>query len=352
MCIAKGKIVFICLFFLIGFNYSYSRSHEVVFCGERIPVQNDFVAKKLMDVIRKQVPVVNLPKLRRDALKWFPTFEQYLSRHGLPMDLKYIPVVESGFTNATSHAGAAGFWQLMPATAREKGLIVTDAVDERNDIRKSTEAACKLLKEYYEQIGIWALTCAGYNFGVGNITKARKKHGSDYFSMPLNPETAIYVYKIIAVKELFEYPELYMKDFGYNVFSSQARPVAGNNGKGSDDDDDFKSMKILGKAAKEPKTRLVYYSAHIEGAKKFQDGDLIKIVFDEDIYTSSGPSKKGYSYKATGWVIDDRVFVDLGVGHELTLLAMDRLKGIPLDELKKSKRTDIVLKQEEIISEN
>src|SRR6218665_682560 len=231
-----------------------ARNHEVVFCGERIPVDNNFVASKLMNVIRKQVPVVNLPKLRQQANAWFPTFERYLSRHGLPLDLKYIPVVESGFTNATSHAGAAGYWQLMPETARGLGLTVNDAIDERLDISKATEAACKLLKSYYSSIGVWALTLAGYNFGIGNISKAMKKQGSNYFSRQLNPETAIYVYKIIAVKELFEYPELYIKDFGYNVFNSQAKPVVRNTTKG-DDDDDFKSMKILGKVAQEPKTR-------------------------------------------------------------------------------------------------
>lgn len=330
---------------------STAKNHEVIFCGERIPVHNDFVANKLMNVIRKQVPVVNLPKLRKQAQTWFPTFERYLSKHGLPMDLKYIPVVESGFTNATSHAGAAGYWQLMPGTARGLGLVVNDMVDERMDIVKSTEAACKHLKSYYSQIGVWALTLAGYNFGIGNISKAIKKQGTNYFSMQLNAETAMYVYKIIAVKELFEYPEIYMKDFGYNVFNANAKVVT--KSRGDDSDEDFKSMsvKVMSKNAKAPKTKFTYYAAHIEDAKKFKDGDLIKIVFDEDIYTSSGPSRKGYSFKATGWVIDDRVFVDLGLGHELTLLAMDNQKGIPVDLIKQNKKTEVVLKQEEEVEE-
>ncbi len=185
-----------------------SRTHEILLCGERIPVQNDFVATRLMDAIRKQVPVVNLPRLRARANEWFPVFEKYLFKHGLPLDLKYIPIVESGFSNATSPAGAAGFWQLMPATARDLGLTVNETVDERMDIIKSTDAACRLLKSYYNSIGVWALTLAGYNFGIGNISKAMKKQGGNYFTMQLNPETALYVYKIIAVKELFEYPEL------------------------------------------------------------------------------------------------------------------------------------------------
>lgn len=339
-----------CLLLLIP--PAQGRRHEVVFCGERIPVDNNFVADKLMNVIRKQVPVVNLPKLRQQANTWFPVFEKYLSRHGLPMDLKYIPVVESGFTNATSHAGAAGYWQLMPETAKGLGLTVNDAVDERMDISKSTDAACKLLKNYYSTIGIWALTLAGYNFGIGNISKAIKQQGSNYFSMQLNPETAIYVYKIIAVKELFEYPELYMKDFGYNVFNANAKPVKTSGG--SDEDEDFKSMsvKVMSKTAGAPKVKLAYYTAHIEDARKFKDGDLIKIIFDEDIYTTSGMSRKGYGFKATGWIIDGRVFIDLNMGHELTVLAMDSQKGIPLETLKENKKTEVILKQEEQLSEN
>jgi hypothetical protein len=345
------KAISIILALLLMTPRAHTRMHEVIFCGERIPVDNNFVASRLMNVIRKQVPVVNLPKLRRQANTWFPVFEKYLARHGLPMDLKYIPIVESGFTNATSHAGAAGYWQLMPETAKGLGLTVNDAVDERMDIVKSTEAACKLLKSYYSSIGVWALTLAGYNFGIGNISKAIKKQGSNYFSMQLNPETAVYVYKIIAVKELFEYPELYMKDFGYNVFNADARPVQMSGG--SDDDDDFKSMsvKVMSKTAKEPKVKLAYYSAHIEDTKKFKDGDLVRIVFDEDIYTSSGLSKKGYGFKATGWLIDGRVFIDLNMGHELTVLAMDNQKGIPLEELKSQKKTEVILRQEEALPE-
>jgi len=344
------KLALLCC--MLPVTVTVARQHEVIFCGERIPVDNDFVANKLMNVIRKQVPVVNLPELRRKANTWFPVFEKYLSRHGLPLDLKYIPVVESGFTNATSHAGASGYWQLMPETARGLGLTVNEAVDERLDIVKSTEAACKLLKSYYASIGVWALTLAGYNFGIGNISKAIKKQGSNYFTMQLNPETAVYVYKIIAVKELFEYPELYMKDFGYNVFSSRSVPKA-PAGSGSDEDAEFRSMavKVMSKTAKEPKIKRSYYAAHIEDARKFRDGDLVKVVFDEDIYTTSGMSRKGYGFKATGWVIDDRVFIDLNMGHELTVLAMDNQKGVPLPELKENKRTEVILMQEEVLQE-
>lgn len=336
----------------LAYSAGQNRKHEVMLCGERIPVEHGFVANKLMNVIRKQVPLVNLPSLRRQANQWFPVFEKYLLKHGLPLDLKYIPVVESGFRNAVSPVGAAGYWQLMPSTARGYGLTVNEMVDERNDIYKSTEVACKLLKDYYKDIGVWALTLAGYNYGIGNINKMMRQQGKNYFAMQLNPETALYVYKIIAVKELFEYPEIYIKDFGYNVFNEKAKPNAAQHQKG-DEEEIFKSMtvRVMQKGLEEPKTKMAYYSAHIEDAKGFKDGDLVKIVFDENIYTSAGMSKKGYGFKATGWLIDDRVYLDLNMGHELTVYGADSQKGIPLSQLKKSKKVDVVLKQLEEIDD-
>lgn len=202
-----------------------SNAHDIIFCGERIPVHNDFVAQKLMNVIRYQIPNVNLPQLRKRVQANFPRVEYYLRATGLPEDLKYLAIVESGFENVTSSVGARGFWQLMPETAKELGLTVSSSLDERDNLDKSTYAACRHLAYYYLEIkkkfGIysWVLAVAAYNFGIGNISKAIQRQGKDYFTMHLNQETALYVYKIIAVKELFEYPELYMKDFGYNVFS-------------------------------------------------------------------------------------------------------------------------------------
>jgi membrane-bound lytic murein transglycosylase D len=212
-------------------------AHDIIFCGERIPVNNDFVANKLMNVIRKQIPNVNLPSLRQRALLYFPFVESFLKRSGLPADFKYLPIVESGFLVQTSGAGARGFWQLMPATAKDMGLVVSTTLDERDDINKSTMAACKVLSSYYttiqkkHKVSSWILTAAAYNFGIGNIINAIQNQGKDYFTMNLNAETAVYVYKMIAVKELFEFPELYMKSFGYNVFG-KGSPSSGAKGGG------------------------------------------------------------------------------------------------------------------------
>ena len=102
-----------------------------------------------MDIIRKQIRYVNMPELRANVKKYFGIVEAYLRAAGLPDDFKYLPIVESGFTTAVSKAKAAGFWQIMPATGKDWGLIINEFIDERNDIYKSTHAACKELARNY-----------------------------------------------------------------------------------------------------------------------------------------------------------------------------------------------------------
>ena len=254
--------------------------------------------------------------------------------------------VESNFQNLTSRVGAQGFWQLMPATAIEKGLIVNGVIDERNDIAKSTAAAAKLLAGYYSQIFkkykiySWVLTTAAYNFGIGNIFKAINSQGKDYFSMNLNPETAIYVYKIIAIKELFEYPELYMKNLGYNVFSANSKkptPSQGDDFNASD----FSTMSVNVSKTKaqslEKKAQTVYVSAYIKGKyNDFKDGDLISVELNDNLIVKGGYTSKKSIIKGTGWVIDGRIYIDLGYGHDVTLYDQASQKGVELSTLKKN----------------
>ncbi len=353
------------------------KAHDIIFCGERIPVNNNFVADKLMSVIRRQIPYVNLPDLRKRVEASFPVVEYYLRETGLPEDFKYLPIVESGFLNVSSPVGARGFWQLMDKTARQWGLTVSDVVDERDNLRISTYAACKVLASYYLQlrqkygVSSWVLTAAAYNFGIGNITKAINKQGNDYFSMTLNLETALYVYKIIAVKELFEYPELYMKDFGYNVFQVIKAGADTKNPTSSKDSEAFNSMTINVNAKdgyhpenvviKEPaksatiekgaekmfdRSQFKYIAGNIKGKyKNFDDGNLVSIELLEDLEVTGSFSKKGNVLKGKGWIIGDRIFIDLGYSdHAVTLLDNTGKKGVLMGSLKKGE--PILLKVE------
>lgn len=350
----KCKKIVMAIFVLVG-SQLYSdkveaKEHDIIFCGELIPVSNDFVATKLMNVIKSQIPNANLPSLRSRANDYFPYVESYLRREGLPTDFKYLPIVESGFNLLTSQVGASGFWQLMPETARGLGLVVNESIDERNDIEKSTKAACRTLRDYYNYIKrrhgktSWVLTAAAYNWGIGNISKAINNQGQDYFSMNLNPETAAYVYKIIAVKELWEYPEQYMSGFGYNVFKvTSIKPKPTEPTKTNSAIFEKLDLTNYTHSASEPVKQIdvqSLYKTEYKGAyikrnyKKFKDGDLVELVLEEDLLIPGSFTEKG-TISGKGWLIDDRVFVDLGFGKFVEVYDPKYKKGIASSSLRK-----------------
>lgn len=139
---------------------------------------------------------------RRDL--FFPIFEKYLKKYGLPEDLKYLSIVESGLNpEARSRVGAVGLWQFMPSTGRLFGLHQDWYIDERMHPEKSTEAACKYLKQLYNMFDDWELALAAYNTGPGNVRKAIRRSGykRDFWSIYryLPRETRSYVPQFVAV---------------------------------------------------------------------------------------------------------------------------------------------------------
>ena len=143
------------------------------------------------------------------AKPYFNMMDEVLEQHGLPIELKYIAVIESGLKyNANSRSGAVGPWAFMPAAAKEYGLKISKHNDERLDYFKSTHAAAKLLTDFYERYGDWLLVIAAYNSGPGNVDKAIRKSGGSknfwtlqYF---LPNETMNHVKKFIATHYIFE----------------------------------------------------------------------------------------------------------------------------------------------------
>lgn len=139
-----------------------------------------------------------------------PIFEEALESYGLPLELKYLPVIESALNPmATSHAGAAGLWQFMVATGKQYGLEVNSLVDERRDPVKSSFAAARYLKDLYNIFGDWSLVIAAYNCGPENINKAIHRAGgeADYWKIyPYLPrETRGYVPAFIAANYVMNY---------------------------------------------------------------------------------------------------------------------------------------------------
>lgn len=316
-----------------------SFAQQVDFCGEVVPMERDFVSYRLMDVIKRNLRYQGyLPALRLKAEQYFPIIEPILQQYQVPLDFKYLPIVESGLSNATSPVGAQGVWQIMPGTAAELGLTVSGDYDERNHLIKATHAACKLIRLLHQQLNSWTLAAAAYNAGSGNISRNIKRQGSsDYYQLLLNNETAQYIYKIIAIKQLFESPELYLPGFGYNVFSkstangsvfSTPAPVSRAGDK------EFNSIRISIGKQNIPRQSTAVYAARLKSNQSFEDGQLVSIQLLDDLQANGVYIRKNASLSGKGWVVGNRIYVDLGFDNTVVLCAPDGKKGVPAGLLK------------------
>lgn len=159
----------------------------------------------------------NLLMLKRSD-KWFPIITPILAEEGVPEDFKYLALIESGLQDIVSPAGAAGPWQIMKTTAKEAGLEVNNEIDERYHMEKATRAACAYLKEAYGKFNNWTLAAASYNMGMsGTARRLEEQQVDNYYDLRLNAETARYVYRMAAVKQIHEN----LADYGYVYHSTE-----------------------------------------------------------------------------------------------------------------------------------
>lgn len=182
---------------------------SINFCGEDIPT-NDVRIKTILEkeFMQHQYSRSATQLLFNKARRWFPYIEPVLKKEGVPDEFKYLAVIESHLSNVYSRAGAAGFWQLIANSAQANGLVVNETVDERLNVQRATQAACRLIKQAYKVLGNWTLSAAAYNRGINGILRAMKDQGnSDYHQLLLNPETGTFVYRILAYKTLLSNPE-------------------------------------------------------------------------------------------------------------------------------------------------
>jgi membrane-bound lytic murein transglycosylase D len=152
------------------------------------------------------------PQLFARAKYYFPMFEQYLDEYDIPLEMKFLAIVESALLpQIKSRAGATGLWQFMYGTGKQFDLKVSSYVDERQDPVKSTIAACKYLSQLYKIFGDWDLALAAYNSGPGNVSKAIQRSGGNKNYWNIRPylprETASYVPAFYATMYIFEYAE-------------------------------------------------------------------------------------------------------------------------------------------------
>ena len=188
-----------------------NNDNDFSFANEALPINDEVVDKKMKHTLMlhgfKKIQS-NLLQVKAQLL--FPIIEPILRAYGIPDDFKYIPLVESGLCSGTSSKGASGLWQFMPGTARHYGLRVGKGVDERQNVRKSTIAACKYIRGLYAQFNSWTLAAAAYNNGEDKLQHQINRQNQDnYFRMHLNRETGVYVYNLIAMKEIISRPANY-----------------------------------------------------------------------------------------------------------------------------------------------
>lgn len=188
------------------------------FAGESVPLQITDVKERLDRelLVNANLDATTALIIKR-ANRAFPVIEPILAKYGVPDDFKYLAVIESGLINATSPSGAKGVWQFMPDTAKERGMEVNDIVDERYHLEKSTEAACKYFLDAKEKFGTWTLAAASYNGGMSGVGKRiDEQKVTNYYDLGLTDETARYVFRILALKEIMKNPAQY----GFSIFES------------------------------------------------------------------------------------------------------------------------------------
>jgi len=188
---------------------------EIDLAGDKVPIES-FDVRESLD---REITTIafqhgsTLLTMKRSG-RFFPIIEPILKECGIPDEFKYLAVAESNLQNATSSVGAKGFWQFMEATAKSHGLEVNEFVDERFNLEKSTRAACDYLSGGYKRMNNWALVAATYNAGSGRIKgHMEDQNQADYYDLWVNPETARYVFRIIAYKLIMSHPE----NFGYQI---------------------------------------------------------------------------------------------------------------------------------------
>ena len=184
---------------------------DLNFAGEKVPVEEFTIRENFIEQILKNTYWQSHSLvIHKRAHKWFPVIERILKKNKIPDDFKYLAVVESNLTNSISPKGATGFWQIIEGTGIGYGLEINENIDERYNVEKSTEAACKYFKEAYKKFNNWTLVAASYNLGMGGInSKLKKQDADDYYDLLLNSETGEYLYKVLTVKEILSRPEAY-----------------------------------------------------------------------------------------------------------------------------------------------
>ena len=207
--------------------YSIELPNALTFATEKIALQDPDVMERYdRELLTNVYWQSQMLLYMKRAGRFFPTIERILKDQQIPQDFKYLAVAESGLQLVVSPAGAAGYWQFLDKTGKHYGLEVSDEVDERYHLEKSTLAACAYFKDAYAQFGSWALVAASYNMGIEGVKRqVKSQHLNSYEDLYLNTETSRYLFRILAIKEVMENPEKYGFHVPFNQLYKEPETV-------------------------------------------------------------------------------------------------------------------------------
>ena len=187
-------------------SFTLTTPDSVQFAGEFAPIHAPDIWERYDKEIHKNVYwQSNTLFYFKRANKFFPIIEPILKKNKIPNDFKYLAIIESGLENVVSPAGASGFWQFMKGTAKDRGMEVNSEVDERYNLEISTQKACEYLNDAYKKFGSWTMAAASYNVGMNGIERrSNEQNSNNYYDLHLPTETSRYIFRLLAIKEIFE----------------------------------------------------------------------------------------------------------------------------------------------------
>jgi len=191
--------------------FAINKPSNLYFSSEKVNLKSEDIWERMdKELLKNTYWQSNTMLYLKRANKFFPIIEPILKANNIPDDFKYLAVIESGLENVVSPSNAAGFWQILKGTAREYGLEVNSAIDERYNLEKSTQVACEYLQKAYKKFGSWTMAAASYNMGMNGLRKSiQAQQSNNYYNLHLNTETSRYIFRLIAVKEILENPRKY-----------------------------------------------------------------------------------------------------------------------------------------------
>jgi membrane-bound lytic murein transglycosylase D len=229
---------------------------DLNFCGERVPlelfdVKERFERELIINVYYQGTNFI----LMKNATRYFPVIEPILAQYGIPNDFKYLCVAESAMrSTARSSSGAMGLWQFMLPAASQYGLVVNSEIDERMHTEKATVAACKYILDAKNKLGSWTNAAASYNMGMtGLATRQTTQREQDYYKLWLTEETSRYVFRILALKQILERPDIYgfqlQSEETYKPYNGRTITVESSVSSlvqfAKDNGTDYKTLRVL-----------------------------------------------------------------------------------------------------------